>query len=570
MIKKGLPNQGLGGGVLIGSKSSEFYSAQHTESNTLYDAFGGDGKRMWLGMIQYWNQYYELPTPLLKMTELSGQILETPGFGAYLDYVTPYKLRKPFVKANLVDVTVSKPGAGGTPIPLVLSAKYAQGDILTNDYRNGTQVRVSTEDPVLAYGNGDGFVHMVTLASNDPTEWIPREVLEPGREWYKIDHRSGEFGLKSSSLTSGDMGLIQQSYKTAGSEISISHEITSWADTFKVDSLSKNNIYPGVYSYANMSDKDSNAIVNMYQMDPKGNPIKGTNKWMPTIISKMIEELALMKEKSMTWSKGFTFTGEGDVKVDVPTGYYHQVKERGNYFQYDDPNDIMKVMKDMVAELFAGRKNLMIKDRRIKFTMGLGAIQHAQRAFGDYARATNPFLVINDGKSPITNGIFTGPDFQNLTYKQPRIISVEFPEIGVVEIEHNAALDFLDDDNQFQHYEGLLPASSYMIWVEDLTATEFSNAIPKGAKWNVPDGASKISANVVQLRPEGYEDTISFIPGRGNNPTLRAFLGMGAKSQIATSENKGFKVIMDTVGEVFIKDPSAIVLGEYVPKGVHF
>jgi hypothetical protein len=569
MIVNGLPGQGMGGGVLIGAKSSPYFSTQHTESNTILDAFGGDGKRMWLGMIQYWNQYNELPTPLLKMTELQGQVLETPGFGAYLDWVLPYKLRKPFVKANIVDTTVQRPGYGGSLVPLVLSDKFAQGDTLTNDKRNGVQVRVSDTHPIESLGAGNGYVHQVSIASNDPEDYIPWEVLEPGVSWFKIDNRSGEFGLHSSSLTNQGMGLIQQSYKTANSELSISHSITSYADQFNVESLSKSAVYPGLFNYKNMTPADQDAIMNFYNIGPDGKPVKGTNTWMPSIINKMIVELAMMKEYSLTWAKGFTFTGEGGAKVDVPTGYYHQVKERGVYFQYSDLTNIIGVLKSMVAQLFAGRKGLKIQDRRIKFTMGLGAFQEAQKAFGEYARATNPFQIVNvGGNNPVTNGIFTG-DFQNLTYRQPRVVSVEFPEIGLVEIEHNAALDYLDDDNEFQHYTGLLPNSSYIIWVEDLTADEFSNAIPKNAQYNVPAGAAKISANVVQLKPMGYEDTISFIPGRGYNPTLNRFIGQSAKSQIATNKQKGFEVIMDTCGEIFIKDPSRIVLGEYVPKNVH-
>ena len=567
-VKSGLPNQGLGGGVLIGSKSSAYFPANHTESNSILDAFGGDGKRMWLGMIQYWNQYEELSTPLLNMTELQGQVLETPGFGAYLDYVTPYKLRKPFVKYNLVDTTVGKPGQGGTLIPLVLSAEYAQGDILTNDKRNGTQVRISDTEPILPYGEGDGYVHMVQVASNDPEDYIAWDVLEPGTSWYKLDNRSGEFGIHSSGLTNRGQGMIMQSYKTANSQISVSHSITSWADQTNIESFSVGNNYPGLFNYQGMSEQDKTSIKNFYEIGPDGrSPVKGTNKWMPTVISKMIEELAMMKENSLTWSKGFTFTGHKGEKVDVPTGYYQQVKERGVYFQYNDLSKIMDVLKGMVAQLFAGRKDLQVKDRRIKFTMGLGAYQEAQKAMGEYARATNPFMIVNDGgNNPITKGIFTG-DFQALKYRQPRVVSVEFPEVGLVEIEHNASLDYVDDDNEFQHYTGLLPNSSYMIWIEDLSDDAFSNAIPKGAKWNVPN---RVSNNDVMLKPQGNQDSITFYPGRDYNPTLNRWIGQDAKSQIGITKNKGFEVVMDTVGEIFIKDPSRIVIGEYVPQNVNF
>lgn len=564
MIVKGQPSSGLGGGVTIGTVSSPYVATKHTEANTIWKAFGGDGNKMFIGMLKRWNQYQIQPTPLLNATQLAGQVLETPGFGAELEFFVPYKIDAVKIRANIVDISVEKIGAEQSEFPLVLSDQLSPGDIVRiKSVRNGFQVRISDDKPIEPFSEGDGWVHQAKVASNLMDAYIPREFLTPGTAVYKTDNRGGEHSVHATSISKDRNGMLQQSYKTGNSEIRIKHTITSHGDLIGqgLESKKSSNVFSGLFNLKSMSLAQQDAIVNFYNLGPDGKPVTNSRSWMPTIFYKMIQELALMKEWSLTWNEGFSFYGKGDQRIDVPTGYYHQVKQRGHYFQYDDLTNIVGVMKDMMDQLFFGSR-LMPKDRRIKFTMGRAAMLAAQRGFGDFAFGRNPFQIVNDGKNPITNGIFTG-DTQNLSFKMPRVVSVEFPEYGLVEIEHNEALDYLDDEAD-QSYTGMHPNSSYIIWVQDVTADEFSNAIPRGATPNVASGFTG-DANIVMLKPATYQDTISFLPGTGYNPTLNKFIGQSPSAQIAVSEEKGFRVVMDTVGELLIKDASRIIIAEYVP-----
>lgn len=573
MIQTGQPGSAFGGGVTIGNVVTPFISEKHTEANTIVKAYGGDINRTFLGLLKIWNQWHLQSTPILNATELSNQVIRTNGFGAELDYLVPYKLPPIRVRANIVDATVEKIGEGQTKFPLVLSDQMSPGDVLMlRSKRNGVQVRIDDKDDIERFSEGDGFVHQAYVMGDSVEDYIPREFLTPGTAVWKSDNPGGERSVHGTSISKSRNGIQQQSWKVANAERRIIHTVTSWGDMmgYNIESKKDSGVFDKLFDYPNMSAEQQKAITNYYNVDPKSDPkdpkpLRGTRTWVPSVIELMFREKALMKEHYLTWGIGSTWIGKGDQKITVGDGWYQQIKKRGNYREYDDITKIIDVMKDMMDQLFAGNK-MLPKDRRIKFTMGRGVMIAAQKAFREYAFGRNMFMIVNDGKNPITNGIWTG-DFQNLKYAEPRVISIEFPEYGVIEIEHNEALDYIDEDEEDTPGTGMYRNSSYMMWVEDVTSDQFSNAIPKGAKNNTINGVTNVGgdANVVMVLPENYTDTTSFIVGTGCNPTLKAFAGQAAYQSASTLE-KGFTVVMDFAGELFIKDPSRIYIAEYFPK----
>lgn len=566
MIKLGHPTQGQGGGATIGVMASPYISTKHTEANTILNAGGGDNNRLFLGLLSQWNEFHILSTPLLKATELAGQKLYTDYFGQELDYMIPYKMDCIKTRERIVDVTVRKVGRGISEFPIVLSDQLDPGDqFALGTVRGDFQLRVSDRASIEPFGEGSGWIHQVTLATNDPEMYLPESMLRAGIDVYKLDNRGGERATHASGLSRDRNGAILQTLKTGNSEIAISHTITSHGDMLGTTLDPKRQAFSGLFNYSNMSLADTDGIMNYFNKDKNGNPIKGTRAWVPTIIDKMLQELALMKESSCTWNHGYSFIGRGDQRVNVPMGFYQQVKQRGHYFTYNDLGNIVGEMKGMMDQLFANSR-LIPKDRRIKFRMGMGALIEAEKAFTEYAFATNKYMILNTGGNNFASQMFTG-SLQNLKYEQPRVTSVNFPGYGWIDIEHNPALDVLDGDQPQQGFQGLFPLSSYIMWVEDVTADEFSNAIPNGAKRDVTNGFNNGGdANIVMIQPKGYQDTISFQPGVGYSPTLNKFLGYSTNAQLATSDNRGFKVTALTSGEILIKDASRIIFAEYVPK----
>ena len=95
MVKNGLPQDGLMGGVVMNQFVSPYISSKHTEANTIAQLFGNDMNKMFLGILKPWNMMQYFSTPLISMTELQGNVLEVPSFGAALDYWVPYKVSLP-------------------------------------------------------------------------------------------------------------------------------------------------------------------------------------------------------------------------------------------------------------------------------------------------------------------------------------------------------------------------------------------------------------------------------------------------------------------------------------------
>lgn len=576
MIQNGQPVAGIGGAVTIGNVVTPYISTKHTEASTILKAYGGDINRVFLGLQKIWNQWHLMPTPILNATEMSDNIIRTKDFGAELEFLLPYQLPPIRVRALPIDGSVGKVGEHGSKFPVVFSDEFSPGDVIKlRSLRSEYEIRVSTEkdDVIESFGEGDGWVHQCFVNGTSPSDYIPREYLSEGTAVWKTDNPGGEHTVHGTSISKSRNGLQQQSYKIANAERRIIHTVTSRGDLLgqNIQSRGNTNIFSGLFNYPNMTAAQQNAIVNYYNVDPKtGKEIPGTGSWVPSIIEMMAREKALLKEYYMTWGKGSVFIGKGDQQITTGDGWYQTIKKRGWYRTYHDRNKIIDVMKDMMDQLFAGNRSLLPKDRKIKFTMGMGAMIAAQQAFREIAFGKNMFIIVNDGKNPITNGMFSG-DVQNLKYKDPRVISVEFPEYGVIEIEHNPALDYLDGEEEYQPHTGHWPNSSYMIWVQDVTADNFSNAIPNGAKANTISGvASPSDANVVMVLPEGYYDTTSFVIGTGCNPTLKAFAGASADNQIVSTREKGFEIIMDFAGELYIHDPSRIYIAEFVPQRIFY
>lgn len=576
MIQTGIPLGGTGGGVPIGKVVTPFNKVMHTEANTILNAYNGDLNRVFLGLLKRWNDFKIASTPILNATELANNIIRPAGFGAELDYLIPYQLPPIRIRANMVDASVQYIGRGGASFPFVTDEQFAPGDVVKiRSLRQGRSVRISTDPDhrIEGFSEGDGWIHQAYLVTTDKDDYLTHDWLTPGTAVYKSDNPGGEHTVHGTSISSKRNGILQQSYKIGNAERRIIHTVTSRGDQmgYNIDTRKAGNVFPGLFNYQNMSAQDQQAIVNYYNYDPaSGANIKNSTNWVPAIVEMMYREKSIMKERYLTWGEGDTFIAKGDQKITVGDGWYQQIKKRGWFGEYDDTTKILDRMKDMMDTLFY-RSQLQPKDRRIKFTMGMGAMVAAQQAFKEQAFGRNMFMFVQDGRNPILNGQWTG-DLQNLKYKELRVISVEFPEYGVIEIEHNPALDVLDGEEEMTLHRGRYANSSYMMWVEDVTADEFSNALPRGAKTNTINGVSdKFDQNVVMVLPDGWQDSMSILPGTGHNPTLSRFLGYGANSpHVAVTREKGYEIIMDFAGEIFVKDPSRIFIMEYVPKRVFY
>lgn len=577
-VHNGFPTDGFNGSVLTGRKVSPLVGNVHTEMNTLINAYGGDPYRMQFGLLKQWYQYKLVPASLFLETELNGHIVETPAAGSIIDYWVPYSTGGAVILDNLLPATVEKPGYGKSKFPVIFSHQFSPGDIITNMFRNGVEIQVSRDEEVVP--DGGGYRTYLETPGNDPEEWISREVLGPETTWVKLAHYTGEHDVQATYLSDPyQTGLARYSYQTGNSEIHIKHWITSVADraSFTGEYKGFATGSQGLSGFAEAYNKLNIDTVTTYYkyvlgQDGKRKPVGGKDSiaWMPTIIELMLKELALMKSRSLMWAKGYETQDAAGKIFKVPTGYYHWVKTYGTYADYSDLNELKPLVDEIMTKLFAGRGDLDWKNRRIRWRAGLGAFTQLSKQFMTDFNRDNPFLIVNDGRNPFLNGMISGK-YDALSFSQPKIVTYEYPNLGVVELEHEPSLDFLDANNpSVKMYNGL-SETSYMLFIEDITSDSFSNAFSN--KEHVKAIGSldyNNGPNVIQLKPKGFVDGMGFIAGMGSPPTLAKFAGINQKQYLASTERRGFGVQAWTTGEIFIKDPSRIALIEFIPSKVYF
>jgi hypothetical protein len=566
-VKRGSPQNGFNNSQLIKTSVSPYISGKHTEANSILQSFGNDINKLYLGILKPWNMIRRVSTPLINLTELSKNTMEVPSFGAILDYDLPYHIGYPQLREILNDGT-DKLGINNSFFFIVLDRnEFTYEDVITNSKRQGVQLQIAAKRDFIGEiiePYGDGWKYAVKLATNDPEEYVSYDALTPGTTFIKLANYSGEFDINDSSVSEYNRtGIARMRYLTGQSEIGISHSVTSWGDSFKVETSKQGNKF-GLSEYTVQAQE---AITNFVSVDKAtGKPLAST--WVPTVIRKMVEELAMMKEYALMWQKPYVKTDAGGKKYRVPAGLYWWIKNFGNYQTYSDFKELPNLIKWIIGYVFAGRYDMPLNERRIKIRTGSGGMAEMHKWFNDYFQGNNKFLIVNDGQNPFLKDMITGKDSQNLSFKQPRFISGHFPELGLVEVEHDTSLDLIDEDYEQLAYTGAYANSSYMIFIEDVTSPTFSNRA-QGASELDPGYTDTYhnGANIVMIKPKGYQDTTSITPGRGYNPTLYSFFGMNPKQQIAVENRKGFSMSMLTCGEIFVKDTSKMIMLEYVPMG---
>ena len=572
-VSNEFPMQGFNGGLVTREQKSPYSSLKHTEANSVAQWFGGDHSKVFLGVLKPWNMQKYVSTPLISMTELEGNVLETNGHEVELEYAVPFNLPPCRVRGVYGD-TGDKLGINESIFFVELdSNKYTAGDVLTTKLRDGIQFRVVSErefygSAVVEPVSADTWKYAVKLVSLDLESYVTPDMIPVGIPITKISNYSAEFDTDRGTLTDlNPVGMYTLRTNVHIPEMGIEHHITSHGDSYSVESKDKNGKY-GMSSFG-MKEQDmvTEYLKGSYSADGKSFGVK-SRSWMPTMIRMMIEQLAMMKERSLMWQKPFIRPAAGGVKQRIPAGYYYWIKEFGNYDTYSDFSELPNIVRYLASRVFSNARLLQPIERKLRIKTGTGGAIELYKWFTDSAQnQLTKFLVVNDGQNPFLKDMIGGKDVQNLSFKPPRFISGHFPELGFVEVIVDPVLDFIDEDHEFQGRTGLYNNSSYMIFMEDITDAQYSNrAQGLPADPGIMKDTYHNGSNVLMLKPRGYQDTTTIEVGTGNNPTLYSYFGMNPKSTVVSTARKGFTVRMDTAGALYVKDATKVVLIEYVPK----
>ncbi|GAB3975854.1 hypothetical protein GCM10028806_34340 [Spirosoma terrae] len=557
MIQPGSPVNGLQHGVAMGRTQLNL-GTKHTEANTVTQMLGS--QQQYLGLLKLWNHYQIVNTPIISMTELSGNVQYTNTMGEQLTYTVPYKTSLPKVLEDIAG-DQDRVGIGREKFYTVLDTnRYQKGDILTYNRRIGVQCYVVFDEEVEPYSSG--WKYCLRVKSTDPKAYVPRKFLQPDVEWFKIGHIKTEWSTENSAISNDSDGYETLMFQTGETLQGLEHVMTGNADMIELKKIPEGmdksllNQYCNphlasiVYMFETMGDPYDPNNKDRYD---RSKQVKGSGRWMPTIIEMLYREQARMQEMHCMWNTGgVIYDGRGTM-ARVGMGLYPQLKT-GMYRQYSDTRQLLNILKDVVGTMFYGRSDLPMHMRRVKFEMGMGALIEIQKAFAQEYRKDNPFTVLAD--HPALKGLLSG-DSMNLRYGGFRFVSYNFPEAGEVMIEHNPALDFEGTKSETTFY-GRYPNSSYSILVKDLTDPTFSNAIPQGQVDSFNNGK-----NIVMLKPKNYADTHTvFQIGDYCPDFLMQYAGAGKNAHISSGDFFGFKIKLFWAGEVWLKDPSRVILIE--------
>lgn len=547
------------GGIPIGQPiTSPYQGTKHLESAHFDRVMGQENT--WMGILNLLQNFNKMKMPFISVTELDKNVLEVDGAGSSFTFSVPFERGCPYILENLSGDN-PKPGLGNQPFFILLSENvYTNGDILTTDWRNGRQLRVQTvpekgkDAEIIPYQNG--FRYMVALDGLSDEIWYPQEFLQPGKPYMKSHGSSnGEFTNEMSGYSGMDKKTALQlfQYTVGHSEQSIHTWITADATHRKL------NIEKASHPMLNHLQGATMDVMQYWTPTSDGGK-KGVF-WIPQFMQNMAAELVKMKENFLTWSQGTTFLSNGRERVTMGLGYYQQIKQRGNWDTYTDFRQLFNLIMNFSETLFSIHNMVSPQDRKVKIRCGKLAFQELRKQFSAYFKTDNPFTVFADHPALLKANMITTDATGGIMYKPLQFNGVFFPEQGWVSIEHDETLDNIDAYLENVQYSSYLQNSAGMVFVEDITDGNFTNAIPSGIK--KPDNLK----NVTMVKRRNYRDRTEFLVGSDCDTDMLRMMGVANVGNQVTKWDKGLSIRMATEGEIWVQDPSRVWLLEYDPDG---
>jgi hypothetical protein len=547
------------GGIPIGQPiTSPYQGNKHLESAHFDRVMGSENQ--WMGILNLLQNFNKMKMPFISITELDKNVLEVDGAGSTFTFGVPFERGCPFILENLSGDD-PKPGLGNKPFFILLSENaYTNGDILTTDWRNGRQLRVQTvqekgkDAEIIPYLNG--FRYMVALDGLSDDIWYPQEFLQPGIPYMKSHGSSnGEFTNEMSGYSGMDKKSALQlfQYTVGHSEQSIHTWITADATHRKL------NIEKASHPMLNHLQGATMDVMQYWTPTADGKA-KGVF-WIPQFMQNMAAELVKMKENFLTWSQGTTFLSNGRERVTMGLGYYQQIKQRGNWDTYSDFRQLFNLVLNFSETLFSIHNMVSPQDRVVRLRAGKLAFQELRKQFSAYFKTDNPFTVFADHPALLKAKMIETDAKGGIIYRPLQFNGIFFPEQGLLLVEHDETLDNIDAYLENVQYSSYLQNSAGMVFIEDITDGNFTNAIPAGIK--KPENLR----NVTMIKRRGYKDTTEFKVGSGCDLDMLKMMGVTNAGNQVAGWDKGLSVRMATEGEIWVQDPSRVWLLEYDPDG---
>lgn len=455
-----------------------------------------------LGLQKFFGNQKSKPQGLFPELLQQKAVLEVNGLGGTFTYDVANEEYSGIMTMKDMSHQVT-PGIDDSKFKIVLSSKFAPGDVLSIDPEYGQQIIV-TEDEVLQLG--DTYEHTVKLVSDDKGEWFLASNLAKGITYVKVSHNVfGEYGTNYSNLsllnTVGKMRCEFQLGNLSGVESYV---------TGKADSKSFSGATMESRQYINELEQEASKLGELAvimdvnkatnQTDPRTMRIGSTMQFL------VFRELEKLTAQQLLFQRAATFKDSNGV-TKLNEGLWHQLR-RGYIIKYARPNGITKNhIKDAVAYAFRNNPNIQPINRRIRFKCGSGAYENVLEIFQDEVRAQLNNLgqqgLLGSDRILPQNPV-SGSSLTNLTLAPVRFDKVYLPGIGTVELELDTNLDYsiLEGDRMsrgMHQYQRAHTTYSMLIW--DVTDSNYSNnsEMPQGAE--LVEGGDD-GANIYLVKPK--------------------------------------------------------------------
>lgn len=451
-----------------------------------------------LGMLSLFENARIIKTPVFSDALKNSNKILVKGMNGSFDYEIAMDIDKPVVVQNVEEGDYL--GIDESVFCIKLSHCYSPGDVISYDPIDGVHVIVIEDAEVV--DEGDGYVHSVKIADRDRTLYFPKEKLQPGTEFCKINHVAGEF---STQLSAPDLsGLNQSKVKlqyTLGDFRGVQVGWTAYSDVLMIDGKASEKLTQRINNTKEQYGGSDYFFMSKKKMD--GSIDRGSFRVQPIMEGLALAELYNLTGVSVMYGKGAVITGINGHKR-TNEGLYHQLR-RGHRFVYQNLVELRQYILRAADTIYQGT-NIPIEHRSMTFKAGYDAYNLVREIFKDEFVNNNPVHIDQDAL-PVK--ILTGTDRYNLSFKSFAIGEAFLNGIGNVKIVHDPSLDY----DQFGDYleRGYSNGRSKRSWtlvMWDISDPMYSNVfdssvLPKGV---TIDPKSKGNPNLYIVKPMNVPD----------------------------------------------------------------
>ena len=513
----------------------------YQDFGTLNTWYMQDPLKNHLKLQTFFGQQSMSSVPLFQDMLQNDAVIEVNGWDGKFTYDLPVETDNRLKTAD--DTSYQDyPGIDGSTFKVVFNREFAPGTTLTADGLDGDAISVSDAEPVRDLGYG--FEHTVVLMTNDPDRTYPTFLLQKDIEYFETGGGLAEYGEK--------LNLVHMpsatSYMTSEFQLGSPQGVETWF-TGKANSVDLKWGATSTMDYVTELEqfyKKGNEVVLM-----QDNTGKSSHKYN---VGSILEMLAIQKfnknmSTSLMFQRGATIKSQkGTVRYNE--GLWHQMR-RGFIITYGKRGRItrehIKQARDYVFKANPLKNSI---ESRIKFKCGSEAFNNVLEIFKAEVTQQLTNIAALLGADRLIDNPISG-DLYNLAIKPVRFTSVNLPGIGMVEIEEDMSLNFVNITDK--NLRGMNPNgqdyTTYSMIIWDAADQAYSNNadLPKGTK-NI---GTNTEANIYMITPK--QDKIYWGRETGRYSVDKA------TDIIASSKTMHSSFFIYGFGAAWMKDPSKFV-----------